>query len=263
MPDSEAPITKHPSRPIDRRQLRRAYRKWLATHKIWWSLARLDYVAGGCFRNLSLVNKSVLEIGAGGGWMSVWCVAKGASRVVALEPELAGSTKGVRSNLERLVQDLVLPPGLVTYLPITIQEFFQSNPGPEFDLILAYTVINHIDEEAVQRLNQPEEQAARKSYLELLQQIRSILRPGGTLVITDNARRNLWGDLGLRNPVSPTIEWHKHQQPEVWVSLLLEAGFTSFALSWNVPSRLRWLRWGLSNRLASYCLNSHFLLHCR
>ena len=40
------------------------------------------------------------------------------------------------------------------------------------------------------------------------------------------------GELGLRNPFVPTIEWHKHQSPNTWIRLFEDFGFKKQSLSW-------------------------------
>ena len=57
-------------------------------------VSRLKHCFGQHFDSLELKNRSVLEIGAGRGYMSALCLARGASRVVALEPESDGCRCG-------------------------------------------------------------------------------------------------------------------------------------------------------------------------
>ena len=243
--------------------LKSNFRTWLIESKAWWSPQRLDYVVGNCFRELVLANKSVLEIGAGSGLFSVWCAAQGASRVVALEPGMAGSTQGGKEQFEQLSQQLRLPRGLVMYRPTTLQEFHRSYDGPRFDYVLAYNTINHLDEKATPYLHDPQAADARSSYVDLFGQIRSLLCDGGAFIASDVSSQNVWHDIGLTCPFGPTIEWHKHQPPEVWISLLAKAGFEEIKVFWNTFYRLRWLRFILSHRVASYFISSHFTLRCR
>ena len=77
----------------------------------------------------------------------------------------------------------------------------------------------------------------------------------------DGGRRNLWNDIRVKNPIVPTIEWQKHQSPELWARLLTCAGFASPVIRRNSLSTLRTfgrLRFG--NRVAAYCLTSSFCL---
>jgi hypothetical protein len=55
-------------------------------------------------------------------------------------------------------------------------------------------------------------------------------------------RRNLYADLGFRNPFEPTIEWFKHQQPAVWAKVLFDAGFASPRVSYLGNRYFRYAR---------------------
>ena len=59
---------------------------------------KLKYTADLHLGSLVLKNRSVLEIGAGDGLLAASCAARGATRIVALEPEAAGSTTGVQEG---------------------------------------------------------------------------------------------------------------------------------------------------------------------
>jgi hypothetical protein len=63
----------------------------------------------------------------------------------------------------------------------------------------------------------------------------------------------------LKNPFAPTIEWDKHQQPELWSELLALAGYESRRTRWTPPNRTGRLgQLLLANRVAAYSLRSDF-----
>lgn len=102
---------------------------------------------------------------------------------------------------------------------------------------------------------------ARATYLSLFRKLARLAKPGAKLIVCDCARRNLFADLGLRNPIVPKIEWHKHQSPELWARLLASAGFANPKIRWTSFNTFR--RSGqllLGNRVAAYCLTSTFCL---
>jgi hypothetical protein len=78
--------------------------------------------------------------------------------------------------------------------------------------------------------------------------------------VTDCSPRNFFNDLGLKSPVCPTIEWHKHQQPEVWAEMLVEAGFREPQIAWTPHARLGVIGPLFANRLGAYFVNTHFRL---
>ena len=218
---------------------------------------RVEFWLRQALRDIDFDGLSVLDIGAGDGIFSCYMALEGAGSVVALEPELDGSNNDARSTLLRRVANLGL--SNVTCLPETFQAY--AGPPGAFDVVLAHNVVNHLDEDAVSVLHESEQ--AREVFRGLLRRMGELLRPGGVLVLADCARSNFFGRLGLRNPVSPTIEWHKHQNPELWIRILGEAGLGETALHWTYPRRLRMLGPLLDNRIASYLCDSHFVVHAR
>lgn len=219
------------------------------------NLARfLDTVFGG----LPLEGRTVLDIGGGMGLLSFAAVQRGAARAVLVEPEAqeAGGTAGVLGRFREVCEALGWT-NRIELQPVTFQAF---DPGAErFDVILSHNAINHLDERACAQLHRQAE--ARRVYLEIFAKLRRLAQPGGHVVMLDCGRRNLFGDLGLRNPLMPSIEWRKHQQPEVWARMLGEAGFTEPSFRWTTLHSLgRPGRALLGNRLAAYLLTSHFRL---
>jgi SAM-dependent methyltransferase len=206
------------------------------------------------FRNVELAGKSVLDIGAGRGYVSLFCACAGARKVVALEPEAAGSSTGMLRSFGRVVERLGLE-DRVELQPITLQDY---DPGSDrFDVFNLSASVNHLDEDACIRLHRDDD--ALDSYREIFRKLAGLATPSAKLLISDCARRNLFADLGLRNPFAPSIEWHKHQAPQLWASLLDEQGFGNPSIRWKSFNSLRTPgRLLLGNRAASYMLTSVF-----
>ena len=209
------------------------------------------------FGDLDLRGLSLLDIGCGKGWNGLYAGTQGAARVIGLEPEFEGSTSGDLGEFRTMIGLLGLDQ--VEALGKTIQEF--SRPGVLFDLIVSRASINHLDEEACIELRRSAE--ARARYLEIFRHLAAMLRPGGTLIITDSSPYNLFALLGLRNPFARRIEWHKHQPPRVWIDLLLQAGFCDPRVSWKMPLALRPLGRFAANEWVSFLLWSRFRLEMR
>jgi SAM-dependent methyltransferase len=221
------------------------------------SRGRVEFWIRESLRDLSLAGADVLDVGAGDGLFTRHIAEAGARRVVALEPEAAGSGTGAASVLERRI----LAAGLDNVE--CRRETFQSYPGApgSFDILLLHHVVNHLDEAAVVRLHLDDD--ARMRYRALLGRCRELLRVGGVAVIVDCARVNLFRWLGHHHPLAPTIEWTKHQNPETWIGLLEEAGFGTIQLYWPIARRLRVARRLLANRYMALALDSRFVLHAR
>lgn len=182
---------------------------------------RFAYYFKRFFAGYDFKGKRVLDIGGGIGRLSFYAAASGASDVICLEPETAGSTSGVITEFERIRQRGKFENCRIS--PKTFQEFAAENPPP-FDVIVSNASINHLAEEAVvDLLTNPVSMA---TYQTLIRQFAELLVPGGRVIIADCCRNNLFGDLGLRNPFCTSIEWFKHQNPSTWRRLFEREGFT-------------------------------------
>jgi 2-polyprenyl-3-methyl-5-hydroxy-6-metoxy-1,4-benzoquinol methylase len=206
------------------------------------------------FRGIDFQGKRVLDIGGGEGVYSFYAAAMGASEVVCLEPEAAGSIGGEMCMFERSrLQMPHLPVRLVTQC---VADY--ADPAG-FDIVALIASINHLDEDACARLHH--DAAARAGYRRIFRHIASLTRPGGRVIIADCTRYNFFAALGLSNPLCRTIEWEKHQAPETWASVLAEAGFCNPRISWEPLYRL-WpaVQALLSNKVAAWFLKSCFRL---
>ena len=206
------------------------------------------------FRGIDFQGKRVLDIGGGDGLYSFYAAAMGAAEVVCLEPEAAGSIGGEMGLFERSKAQMPhLPVRLVTQC---IGDY--ADPAG-FDIVALIASINHLDENACERLHH--DAKARAGYRRIFRHIASLTRPGGRVIIADCTRYNFFAALGLSNPLCRTIEWEKHQAPETWASVLAEAGFCKPRISWEPLYCLGPVVQALlSNKVAAWFLKSCFRL---
>jgi SAM-dependent methyltransferase len=236
----------------------RAYFSALATEAPERNLGNLRFYLDYLFDGVPLRGRSVLDVGAGDGVYSFYAAASGAKRVVALEPEAAGSSAGVVDRFERMEQRLGLDS--VQLLPQSFQEFDPS--GERFDVLLLHASVNHLDEEACIVLH--EDASARETYRGVFSKLADMSAEGAHLIVADASRHNLFARLPFKSPVQPYIVWEKHQPPELWAGLLAEAGFTQSRIRWSSFNTLR--RPGrllLGNRLGAWLTLGVFCLTMR
>jgi SAM-dependent methyltransferase len=178
------------------------------------------------FEGISFCEKTFLDIGCGNGAFALWAGINGGKYVLGIEPESSGSTKGSLEIFRGIVSDF----GLQQRVQAD-NKFLQDIKNKTFDIILMHNVINHLDEEAVQRLHF--DSTAQKKYVKILTGLRKLITNNGQLIIADCGRYNFWNMIGLKSPFAPGIEWEKHQQPKVWIPIFEQAGFGFNDLRWR------------------------------
>mgnify|MGYP001162026152 CR=1 FL=1 len=213
----------------------------------------LKYYLHSLFKGVEFRGKRFLDIGGGYGKYSFFAACQGASTVVCLEPESAGSTAGTAVKFERIKNLLGL--NNIILETRTIQEY-QVSESP-FDIILLHDSINHLDESACMKL--PEHEESKMKYLEIFNKISQMATKNAEIIICDCSRYNLFGMLKLKNPFDPSIEWYKHQSPKVWTEMLLQVGFVCPEIRWNYYSKyLPKERPIALSALVAYLTSSHF-----
>lgn len=224
--------------------------------KLYSGKENLQFYLDGLFENVDLEQKEVLDVGGGRGLLTFYAAVKGAKKAVCLEPERDGSRNGITNGFYDIRKELpeTLP---VELLPLTLQDYLQRSEAEKYDVVIMHNSINHLDEEACIHLLKSD--ACYNRYLSIFKDVFRIIKKGGALIITDCSRKNFFNDIGVKNIFVPTIEWHKHQPPDIWISLLKEAGFSNAKMKWLTPNRLgRPGRLLMSNYFMSYLTASYF-----
>lgn len=213
----------------------------------------IQYNCKQAFGNINITGKSILEIGAGEGILSAYAT-RFAKHVTAIEPEGAGSTEGYSAIIKNLKEVLAAPNFEL------FQDVVQNYDCGErkYDIVLMYNSVNHLDESMCEQLDVSSK--ARNAYRGIFEHISNMMLPGAKLIICDCSRYNFFQMIHMKHPITPQIEWKKHQTPEAWVNVLESLGFVKEKLSWTVAYPLRKFSLLLSNRTAAFFLFSHFRL---
>lgn len=217
------------------------------------------YLEDVLFPDVNFAGRKVLDVGGGTGLCSYFAVFRGAASSNNVEPLLAGSEDASLVAFSRAQEKLG------TQGAQLVNESIQDHVEHcgTYDVIILHDAINHLDEGSYTKLH--EDPAAFAEYVGLFRKIAARHSTGGDLVIADCARRNFFGDLGMRAPFAPSINWKLHQDPRLVAKVLEAAGYSDVRWKWTPLKRA-----GLLGRIAarlgrvpSYFLQSHFVLFAR
>lgn len=235
-------------------KLQTAYLENIVKLRFFPSIKRLKFRLDFLFRDISFKDKNILDIGGGAGIYSFYAACMGAKRVVCLEPEFAGSSKGLKEKFSLINSKLGL--NNVYFVPETFQEY---EPSDIYDVVISNASINHLNEDSCIKLR--ESKIAKEEYRNIFRKLSKMTSSGSKLIICDCSNKNLFNLIGLKNPFAPSIEWKKHQSPKVWTDLLEDCGFKRIELRWSSFNRFG--RLGnliLGNSVCSYFLTSGFCI---
>ena len=215
------------------------------------------YLSDILFKNIDLKDKVVLDIGAGNGVYSFYALAKGAKKLVCIEPEFEGSRSNYISSLKKFRKFLNRENDVI----ISTDTFQNFESEMKFDIVLMHYSVNHIDEENCIILESSKK--SQKIYHNYFQKIYNSMSNDGDLIITDTSKYNFFNFFGMKNPFVPTIEWEKHQSPYVWSKYLKKVKFSTQKIQWTGPMKLRKLHFILNNAIFLYLTTSLFRLHMK
>jgi cyclopropane fatty-acyl-phospholipid synthase-like methyltransferase len=207
------------------------------------------------FKNISLCNKNVLDIGCGKGAISIWAAINGANHVVAVEPDADGGKKGRVKHLKKITNQLGLSKSITINTDYIQNIDAESLPVKDFDIAVMYNVVNHLDEKSVISLN--DDDVSWNNYINIISRLYNLLKTDGIIIIADCARSNFWQNIGLKPPLLRNIEWNKHHNPSVWISLFNNVGFNLIDLRWSPIYPIGIMS---SNKIVNYFTISHFIL---
>lgn len=220
------------------------------------SLKRTRHRMSFLYDGIDFSGKSVIDIGGGMGLHSLYAAARGAESVLMIEPEGDGGHSSMIANFHSLRDAMGFDN--VELLVGLMQDFDPA--GKTYDIVLIQDAINHFDEPACVTLTT--DPASRERYEKIFASIAALLKPGGTLIMSDCSSKNFFDAIGLQAPFAKEIEWEKHQPPQVWADVARPQGLELTKVRWSSPTRFG--EWGqklLGSSLAAWFFTSHFVMN--
>jgi len=231
------------------------YYELMINEKLFSSIGNLKFYLNDFFKGIDLNDKVVLDIGGGSGLLSFYAVVCGAKYVICLEPEAEGSISGENAIFDKIKAQLDLRN--IQLVTLTFQEY--SKTDMVFDIVILKDSVNHLNEPACISLLTDIE--AQRTYYEIFRDLYNLCNECAIIIFSDTSRYNIFPFFKLRNIFAPSIEWHKHQSPRLWIKLLNKAGFANAKIKWTSFSYLR--NFGkilFGNKFMAYFFKSYFCI---
>lgn len=195
------------------------------------------------FANIDFAGKSVLEIGCGRGFLSLYiALFTEAAKITALD-ESAGH--GGKEGVLNVLRDNVSYLKLGKRLEIIEADAIKFDSADPFDIIIANNCLHHFVNNGQKYFRDP---AVSEAYIKIFKHLWELLANNGQLVIGEIDPFNLWRFL-LPNLFFSSIEWHIHPPLSGFLDAIEKAGFHSASVNTDVPYKLRILRRFVSNAL--------------
>jgi SAM-dependent methyltransferase len=205
---------------------------------------------------VSLADKNVLEVGCGSGSFSLYMALCGrAKKVVALDPaEGRGMDAEAFEKLETVSQKHATP-NLRTFK----SSIYDCRlPEQYFDLIIANSALHH----AIRPFGYLfKNQQAQKAALSTFRLLHSLLKDGGSIVLREMSRINVWRFLPYKWKMRH-VDWGGHATLHEWRWIIKKAGFCDVHHSFLTPFFLRkWPSFLIRNACANFFFSSHFYVY--
>ena len=212
------------------------------------------YFSNYIYRDIDLDGKKILDIGGGNGIASFHALNSSANCCAwIVDPIVEGSNDLMFKQYNSLKKNYDAE--RINFHRDYIDTLLDPNA---FDIIVMHNTINHIGEDILKDISYNNE--AYSEYVSRLKTILDRLSSNGILIVSDCGSRNFFGQIGLKSPFAPTIDWDLHCEPRVWQQMIEDLGFSHIKTQWTARREFGFFgKIFLANRLCSYFLNSHFV----
>ncbi len=208
------------------------------------------------FADVNFTGKSVLEIGCGKGFLSLYiALFTDAAKITALDESAGeGSEAGILKVLKGNVSYLKLG----KRLEVIEADALKYEPEP-FDIIVANNCLHHFVDNG-QKYWQDNE--VSEGYQGMFRHFASLLKVSGELIIGEIDPFNLWRIL-MAKLFFQTIEWRIHPPMSAWIDAVEKGGFFGYRLKTVVPYKLRGFKKFLSHDIFRPVLRGGVLIYAK
>lgn len=207
------------------------------------------------FKNTPLQNKTILDFGCGSGLFSFYLILiAGAKYVVAID-EFEGKGAPILNyrRFTTLLKDLALMERLSLIKADGVSYDFNEQ---RFDIIYCSYVLHHIFPKIQNENPVP--------IMKLLKKFKSLLNPGGKIIIREVMRHNITEHFPKRlKPFS--VNWKTKRNSIEWIKFFKNTGFRQISTRYYIPFYFHYFPLSvlLGNRIGSYFLTSRYVLECQ
>ena len=233
------------------------YSRYLAEHE---PLDAFLFHAQEQLKGITLADKTILEIGCGGGAFSLYMALCGkAKKVIALD-EAEGNGFAIKpfKQLQTILQNHNIPN--LTAVKSSMYDY--AVPENSFDLIIANSALHH----AIRPFGYLfKNEKARHATLSTFKLLHSLLNDGGMVVLREMSRINFWRFMPYKWKMSH-IDWKTHATLNGWLWIMKKGGFEDVHHAFLTPFSLRkWPSFLIRNFYANFFFSSSFYLYgtCR
>ncbi|HIC24995.1 MAG TPA: class I SAM-dependent methyltransferase [Gammaproteobacteria bacterium] len=219
-------------------------------------LARQGYYIDNYLFLTDISGQQMLDIGGGNGFLGLYnLIVRGISSISIVDSyDSHGGKGGHESAYDHLM-------GIIQRHKIKNIDVIKSDirdvklSSGKYDSVYARNAFHHIFTHG---------RTKDSDIVEFMQSIRESLVPGGSLIIGESSRNQVWRFIPPIRKRMANGRWIQNLiAPGRWRRCATSAGFKTVDLRWYTPYRLRWLKPILSNQVANAFMTGSYVLELR